>query len=33
MLLVLLIYVVLVSLLVWFIGWVERRLAYPGYGG
>ena len=23
----------LVSLLVWFIGWVERRLAYPGYGG
>lgn len=33
MLLVLVIYVVLVSLLVWFIGWVERRLAYPGYGG
>lgn len=33
MLLVLVIYVALVSLLVWFIGWVERRLAYPGYGG
>lgn len=33
MLLVLLIYVVLVSLLVWIIGWAGRRLAYPGYGG
>ncbi|WP_309140141.1 amino acid ABC transporter permease [Candidatus Pantoea bituminis] len=33
MLLVLVIYVVLVSALVWLIGWVERRLAYPGYGG
>lgn len=33
MLLVLVIYVVLVSMLVWLIGWMERRLAYPGYGG
>lgn len=33
MLLVLVIYVLLVSVMVWMIGWVERRLAYPGYGG
>lgn len=33
MLLVLVIYVLLVSLLVWVIGAVGRRLAYPGYGG
>nr|WP_310616018.1 amino acid ABC transporter permease [Pantoea cypripedii] len=32
MLLILVIYVVLVSAVVWLIGWVQRALAYPGYG-
>lgn len=31
--LLLVVYVLLVSLLVWLMGWVERRLSYPGYGG
>jgi len=32
MLFILLVYVVLVSLVVWGIGWVQRALIYPGYG-